>query len=254
MKPIHKKILGLTILSVVMGDPTSAIALPFEKDTLAADQLKQEQIFIRQLAKVDFDIKLPPPVPQVKPVKIAKEIEQPKPVEEQPQQPTAEELFIQFQHKVKKSDVTTLDLTIPSGLTTEQADDILKGTGLEGLGKDFVDAEIKHKVNAYYLIAHAAWESGWGESKLSKNKNNLFGFAAYDDSPYSSAMAFTTKGECIDTVAEFIQTHYLQENGDHYNGPNLKGMNIKYATDENWAKGIAQTMVGLIRRSNSDPI
>ncbi|MNU94830.1 putative endo-beta-N-acetylglucosaminidase precursor [compost metagenome] len=246
MKPIHKKILGLTILSVLMGDPIQAIALPV-KDTLAADQLQNEQRLMREayykskLVQVAIEVQpIVSPVPQTKV----------QPVE----QPTQDELFEKFQRKVQNSDVTTLDLRTPSGLTAEQADDILKGTGLEGLGKDFVDAEAKHKVNAYYLMAHAAWESGWGESRLSKNKNNLFGYAAYDDTPYSSAVDFKTKGDCIDTVAEFIQTHYLTKDGDHYNGPNLKGMNIKYASDDNWAKGIAQTMVGLVKRSNSDPI
>jgi len=158
----------------------------------------------------------------------------------------------QFINQLQQSDVTALDLTIPSGLTTDQANVIIKDTGLEGLGEAFVNAESKYHINAYYLIAHAAWESGWGTSKLAKNKNNLFGFVAYDKTAYSSADSFKTKEECINVVAKFISENYLEENGDYYNGPTLKGMNIKYASDKHWAKGIAETMEGLVNKNESD--
>lgn len=156
-----------------------------------------------------------------------------------------------FIKMVEKHDIKYIDLKTPSGLTSDDIEKILKGTRLAGLGEAFAKAEQDYGVNAYYLIAHAAWESGWGESKLAKTKNNLFGFSAYDDSAYSSASSFKTKSECIDTVAKFISEQYLNENGDHYNGPNLKGMNKRYASDKNWAQGIADTISCLVQKSQT---
>ncbi|MEW9669074.1 N-acetylglucosaminidase [Ammoniphilus sp. 3BR4] len=155
----------------------------------------------------------------------------------------------EFIHLVKTSDVTRLDLRKPSGLNHSQADALLKGTGLEGLGKAFVETEERYQVNAYYLIAHAAWESGWGKSRISKEKNNLFGFSAYDKSPYRSAKKFDSKEDGIDTVAQYISENYLHENGRYYHGPHLKGMNVRYASDPNWQKGIASVMYSLAKKT-----
>lgn len=153
-----------------------------------------------------------------------------------------------FLQEIKNVDLTTLDLRKSSGLHVGQADTLLKGTGLEGLGKAFVEAEKNYGVNAFYLIAHAAWESGWGKSRLSREKNNLFGFMAYDRSPYRSAKAFKSKEEGIDVVAEYISKHYLDESGKYYNGATLRGMNKRYATDKNWDNGIAKVIYSLIKK------
>jgi beta-N-acetylglucosaminidase len=146
-------------------------------------------------------------------------------------------------------DITRLDLRKPSGLSIEQADQILKGTGLEGLGKAFVEAEKDYQVNAYYLMAHAAWESNWGKSKLSIEKNNLFGFMAYDNNPYESAKRFSSKSDSVLTVAQFISEHYLSKNGQYYHGPNLEGMNVEYSTDDSWSEGIGQVMRLLVKKT-----
>ncbi|WP_245983240.1 N-acetylglucosaminidase [Ammoniphilus oxalaticus] len=160
----------------------------------------------------------------------------------------------QFRQEAQSSDVTTLDLRKPSGLSAGEADRLLAGTGLEGLGKAFVEAENDYEVNAYYLIAHAAWESGWGNSKISREKNNLFGFMAYDNSPYQSAKHFKTKAEGIDVVAKFISQNYLQESGRYYHGPTLKGMNVRYASDGNWNRGIAKVIRSLVNKPVNDPM
>lgn len=154
-----------------------------------------------------------------------------------------------FISEIKTKDVTRLDLRKPSGLTAVQADQLLKGTGLEGLGKAFVEAEKEYKVNAYYLMAHAAWESAWGKSRLSKEKNNLFGFMAYDGSAYRSAKTFKTKEESIHVVAQYVSDQYLSKGGKYYNGSHLKGMNVRYATDSNWGKGIGKVMSSLAKKT-----
>lgn len=160
----------------------------------------------------------------------------------------------EFFYIVNHNDVTLINLTTPSGLTPEIVNSILEGTGLQGLGQAFVDAEQKNGVNAYYLMAHAAWESSWGKSKIAQSKNNLFGFTAYDASPEKSATAFSTKAECIDIVANYVKEHYLNTGGKYNNGPHLKGMNIMYASDKEWASGIGNLMIKFVSKAKGSNI
>ena len=57
----------------------------------------------------------------------------------------------------------------------------------------------------------AIHESGWGSSKIAKDKKNLFGFGAYDRSPYDSAVTFATYEEGIETVAKYLVKNYINE-------------------------------------------
>lgn len=138
-----------------------------------------------------------------------------------------------------------VDLTKPSGATAEQLDITFAKNGgrLAGLGQACMDAEQKYGINAYYIASHACWESMWGKSQIARDKNNLFGYGAYDWSPYESAWTFPSKSACIDKVMNNVARDYLDPNGRYYGGsPTLKGMNKRYATDMNWANGIATLM------------
>jgi beta-N-acetylglucosaminidase len=157
--------------------------------------------------------------------------------------------FKQFIDMVNVTNVETLDLTTPSYLTPTQANEVLKGTGLDGLGEAFVNAEHNHGVNAYYLMAHAAVESSWGTSYLFHAKNNLFGFTAYDASPGASATSFASKADCIDFVAKYVKEHYLTKGGQYYHGPTLQGMNVKYASADDWANVIADVFDMLVDKT-----
>ena len=117
--------------------------------------------------------------------------------------------------------------------------------GLIGLGQTFVDVGRQFLIDPFYIAAHAAWESGWGTSRISRNKNNLFGYGAYDKAPYDSALTFKTKADCVKYVMPLVRRDYLSGNGKYYHGGTLKGMNVHYATDPNWKNGIALIMRGL---------
>jgi len=155
-------------------------------------------------------------------------------------------------------DFARIDLNIPSGISAEAINKAFEGTGLAGLGAYFVQVETRIPesrnpksgavvggagvINGLYLAAHAAWETGWGSSKIFKDKNNLFGYGAYDSSAYESAWTFSSPQHCIYFAAQQIKKDYLTPGGKYYNGPTLVGMNVKYATDKNWANGIASIM------------
>ena len=67
----------------------------------------------------------------------------------------------------------------------------------------FLQAEADHGVDAAFLAAVAALESGWGESELAREKNNLFGWRGAD-----GYMAFDSKEDCIDFVARNMVKRY----------------------------------------------
>jgi hypothetical protein len=116
---------------------------------------------------------------------------------------------------------------------------------LIGLGQTIVEVSKREGINPFYIVAHAAWESTWGTSRIANDKNNLFGYGAYNSCPYECAWTFKSKAESIETVMPIIKANYLTEGGKYYNGPTLTGMNIKYATDQNWKNGIASIMNSL---------
>jgi len=93
-----------------------------------------------------------------------------------------------------------------------------------------------------FLAAVAIHESGWGTSKIAINKKNLFGYGAYDSSPYESAWSFETYSECIDLLARVFTKYYLSENGKFYNGTSLTSVNTRYATDKGWANKVYSHM------------
>jgi hypothetical protein len=63
----------------------------------------------------------------------------------------------------------------------------------ERTARGFINAQQAWGLNAHYLTAHAALESAWGTSAIARDKNNILGFMAYDDSPYLSAATFINR-------------------------------------------------------------
>lgn len=132
------------------------------------------------------------------------------------------------------------DLTQPSRETAASIDKVLAGTALAGTGQAFFTAELRYKVNAKYLAAHAIEESRWGTSTLAQQKHNLFGYGADDINPFADAITFPSFADCIDTVAAHIARDYLSNDGRYFHGPTLRGMSMVYASDERWARNIVE--------------
>ncbi|WP_242220717.1 SH3 domain-containing protein [Bacillus cereus group sp. BfR-BA-01380] len=141
-------------------------------------------------------------------------------------------------------------IRVTSTYTAKDIDDFVRkhseDSPLIGTGQYFVKAEQKYNLNAGYLLSHAILESGWGKSRIAQDKKNLFGFRAVDSNPYNGATAFKTWEEGINFCASYIDQNYLNPNGWTYNGGNLgdksQGMNVMYASDENWGQQIASLM------------
>lgn len=146
-------------------------------------------------------------------------------------------------HKFENYDART-----KSNLTGEELERFLKGTSLEGLGHSYALAEKEYGVNALVLLALSAHESAWGNSRIAKDKNNLFGYMAYDNSPYASAKQFETREDAIMTVASHLSRNYLTRGAKYFNGYTLADMNVKYASDTEWNVKITGIMNRLVEK------
>lgn len=142
------------------------------------------------------------------------------------------------------------DVRIRSNASAEAINAKLKGTAMEGLGSDFIKAEEKYGINAWFLTALAVHESAYGSSAIAKDKNNLFGYQAYDATPYESARKFISPGEGIDRVAANLANAYLKEDGTYFNGYSIDAINKRYATDGNWANAVKAHMTHLMENTD----
>ncbi|WP_143423131.1 peptidoglycan hydrolase [Halegenticoccus soli] len=143
------------------------------------------------------------------------------------------------------------DLTNTLAITGSQLDDAIRGvrsdSPLIGLGDTWVRVGNEQGINAVYMAAHAAWESAWGTSSITREKNNIYGWTAYDSCPSGCATEFSSMEACIEYVMPRIRENYLTPGGTYYTsyGPTLRGMNVHYATDDNWKYGIRDVMNSL---------
>ena len=115
---------------------------------------------------------------------------------------------------------------------------------LKDLGNDFVNNQNTYGVNALLMASIAINESGWGDSRIAKNKNNLFGLNAVDASPSQSANYYSSVSACIKDFAEtYMSKKYLNPNGSNYRGAYLgnkaSGINVQYASDPYWGEKAA---------------
>ena len=152
-----------------------------------------------------------------------------------------------------------MDLSVPSGLTLSDFKTVLsnnlsdKNKIFEQSAEYFYKAEQKYKVNGIFLASIGIHESAWGTSKIANDKNNLFGFTAYDSDPYNSATSFDNYENAINKVAEVLSTKYLHvagtkisdeltATGTYFNGTTAKSVNVRYASDTGWADKVFNYM------------
>lgn len=151
-----------------------------------------------------------------------------------------------------------MPLNQPSGLTLEQFKKVLADSKdvnkiFEKNAEYFYYIEKQYKINGIFVAAVGIHESAWGTSKIAREKNNLFGYGAYDSNPYNGAYHFSDYPESIDLMARVFTKYYIHPKGTsiyggekavgtYYYAPTLSGVNTKYATDKNWANAVYQHM------------
>ncbi len=158
-----------------------------------------------------------------------------------------------------------MELNKPSGLTKDDFVKVLSGIPndsnkiFENNAEVFFEMEQKYNVNGIFLAALGMHESNWGTSTIAREKKNLFGYGAYDSSAYESSIVFQDYKEGIETVAKSLVKNYLNAEGTiiydgeiakgtYFNGPTLAGINVRYASDTNWATRIYNIMASLYEK------
>ncbi|ADH03175.1 tail associated lysin [Bacillus phage W.Ph.] len=120
-----------------------------------------------------------------------------------------------------------------------------QGSMMRGMGATFLKAGQEYGLDPRYLIAHAAEESGWGTSKIARDKGNFFGIGAFDNSPYASAYEFkdgsgSAAERGIMGGAKWISEKYYGKGRTTLDQMKAAG----YATNATWAPNIASIMAG----------
>ena len=164
--------------------------------------------------------------------------------------------------KLKLSLNENMALNKSSGLTLEDFKKILsnnpsdKNNIFTNAAEDFYKADKTYNVNGVFLASIGIHESAWGTSKIAADKKNLFGYGAYDASPYESAYAFDTYYAGIELLAKSLSKNYLNQsgtilptgeiaNGIYYNGNTAAAVNIRYASDPLWHTKVYNYMTKL---------
>lgn len=132
--------------------------------------------------------------------------------------------------------VVNMPVTTPSGFSAARFERAFAGTGLEGIGEALALAEAETGINALVLAGIIAHESGWGTSRLARERNNLAGLGAYGP---ELGMTFDTRADCIDYLARLLAGR----------PGTLADVGRWYAADPRWAEKVAGCMRVIIQRT-----
>lgn len=161
--------------------------------------------------------------------------------------------------KIKLAVSEDMPLNKSSGLTLEDFKRILSNNSkdrygvFENAAEDFYNADKNYNVNGVFLASIGIHESAWGTSTIAINKKNLFGYGAYDSSPYESAFTFDTYYNGIEILAKSLTKNYLNPagtvlktgelaTGAYYNGNTAEAVNVRYASDKEWHNKVYKYM------------
>lgn len=115
------------------------------------------------------------------------------------------------------------------------------------IGSLFVNAQNTYGMNALMIYAMALHESGYGTSGYARDRNNLFGWGAYDSNP-DNAYTFATLAQGINEHMGINLRYYLDATNtstplSKFYASNIgnkgAGINTRYASDPWWSIKIA---------------
>lgn len=139
------------------------------------------------------------------------------------------------------------DVTQVTGLTANELYQTLSGFKKGVLAKFawvLKDCEDIYGINAFFLAALIAQESGWVTSYRAIHQNNLTGHAVYNNA--AAGTTFNSQEESIYNTAKLLRNNYLTKGGSNYHGTSIWNVNTDYcltldssATDYNWSTNIS---------------
>ncbi len=116
------------------------------------------------------------------------------------------------------------------------------GGQLWDTGGIFLAAQEEFGINALLVFAMACLESGYGTSQFAVQRNNLFGWSAFDSAPgmasYFSSVEQGIREHMGINLREYVSVNDARFFGSHL-GNKGSGINVKYAGDNYWGMKIA---------------
>jgi len=134
----------------------------------------------------------------------------------------------------------TLDVNVNPAVDYYTAEALEKGLlyDLKPYATDFIQAQETYHIDAVFLAAVAAEESGYG--RYTFRKNNIFGYGTKD---------FDSVPQCIDYVASKLRDNYLTPEGVYFEGCGVAEIAIHYNNGrETWIKNVTQIMYDITSR------
>ena len=153
-----------------------------------------------------------------------------------------------------------LPLRTKTAISASTFDSFLQAKGysasvMRGEGSSFINAQKNYGCNALIVYAMACLESAYGTSYYATNRNNLFGWSAYDDSP-SSASSFSSVSSCVNEQMGRNLNWFLDYTNSRYFGSGVgnkgAGINVKYASDPYWGMKIASIAYYIDKYANGN--
>ena len=174
---------------------------------------------------------------------------------------------IRFYDDYKMKDLTAevynyyqfLPLRTRTNISASVFNSFLKDKGysssvMAGEGQTFIDAQDKYGCNALIVYAMACLESAYGTSGYARNRNNLFGWSAYDDSP-DDASYFSSVYVCVKEQMGRNLNWFMDYTNRRYYGTCVgnkgAGFNVNYASDPNWGAKIAAIAYDIDKYANN---
>ena len=119
----------------------------------------------------------------------------------------------------------------------------------------FINAQEKYGCNALLVYAMACLESAYGTSGYATNRNNLFGWSAYDDSP-NDASYFSSVDVCVNEQMGRNLNWFMDYTNRRYFGNCVgnkgAGLNVQYASDPYWGIKIAAIAYNIDKFANNN--
>lgn len=135
-----------------------------------------------------------------------------------------------------------------SNLSKEQMSIMLEGTALHTLVNAYYWYEQKYQINAVFMMALTAEESGWGRSSLAISNNNLSGHKTRS----GEWEYYSDWGECLEESFRLISEEYVNPNGLFYTGASMYNINLVYCPDpvnpSSWADNISRIGYELLNK------
>ena len=153
-----------------------------------------------------------------------------------------------------------LPLRSKTNITAPQFEAFLKDSGyydksvMKNEAQTFIDAQNKYGCNALLVYALACHESLYGTSNYAVERNNLFGWNAFDSNP-NEATYFESVSQAINEQMGINLRGFIDiTDGRFFNssiGNKGSGMNVKYASDPYWGVKIAAIAYRIDKYANN---